>query len=487
MSWRPPAVLIALALFTAPLANPALARGPTPAPGAALQTAIDPTLDDAPEKATTLQRVKQAGASYVRLGIDWEAVAPATPPAGFEPANPDDPAYHWGEVDQLIREAVAQGLIPFMDIDGPPPWGQSPPGSGHESPNPEQLALFAQAAAARYDGSHPGLPAVRYWEVWNEPNATYFLKPQIQEGRLTSVGTYRTMVNDYADAVHRVAPEDIVIGGALFPNGFRHAEATAISPMEFSRRLFCLSAGPRPRRVCSAQVHADAWSIHPYTSGGPSTAPANPDNIWISNLGSLTKLVRAAQRLGGIVSSHRVQMWVTEFSWDSKPPDPQAVPLLLERRWVAEALYRAWSAGFSVFSWYSVHDEPFPSSEQQAGLFFTCGLPAVLECGGPKPAEEAFRFPFVAFKSASRKVALWGRTPEGHPGAVQIQWLQGKRWRSLKTLRTNRDGIFVARLALPHAANAANAMLRAVPSGGGASPPFSLFHPRDIPMTPFGA
>ncbi len=114
-------------------------------------------------------------------------------------------------------------------------------------------------------------------------------------------------------------------------------------------------------------MHVDAVSVHPYTSGGPSTPPANPDNVWIYNLGALTSLVQAAQRLGTLVSAHPVQTWVTEFGWDTNPPDPKGVPAQLEQRWVAETLYRSWHGGISVFNWYSLRDTPTASSFRTDG------------------------------------------------------------------------------------------------------------------------
>jgi hypothetical protein len=451
--------------------------------GVPLQTGIDVNAN-VPEREQTLTHVRAVGAQFLRVSFSWDRIAPVNPPPGFEPANPDDPAYQWGDVDRTLAAIVARGLTPLVGIDRPPIWGQSPLGASEDSPDPNQLALFSHAFAARYNGSRPGLPLVRYWEVWNEPNASYFLQPQLQGSQIVSVDTYRTMLNDVATAVHGARPDDVVVGGALFPNGLRRPTETAIAPLEFMRDLFCLSPGPRPRRTCNAQVNVDAISVHPYTSGGPSTLPANPDNVWIDNLGALTKLVQSAQRLGSLVSTQPAQVWVTEFSWASNPPNPRGVPIQLERRWVAETLYRSWQGGVSEFTWYSLRDERLATPPQQEGLYFEC--PQGIYCDEPKPTAAAFRFPFVAYTSARHRLLVWGRTPVGVPGKVQIQWQQGRRWRTLAMLRTDGDGIFTARPILPRGANPKSALLRAVQSGGGASPSFSLHRPSEILVTPFG-
>lgn len=452
--------------------------------GVALKTSINVFPLSGEARELTLERVHDAGAQFVKLALGWYRVAPAQPPAGFNPANPEDPAYHWGVLDAMIREAVARGLTPVIDFNEPPSWAESPPGAGWEYPDPQQIAAFAHAFAARYDGSHLGLPWVRYWEAWNEPNASFFLKPQIVGGQPVSVASYRTIVNDFADAVHGVRADDVVIGGALFPNGLRHRDATAIAPLEFTRRLFCLSKGPPFHRTCQTKVRVDAWSVHPYTTGGPSTRPANPDNVWIYNLGALSTLVHAAQRLGTLVSAHRAQTWVSEFSWDSNPPNSHAAPIGYLRRWVPEALYRSWLAGIDVFTWFTLDDTPQSSPPLLSGLYFSCG--GSIRCEQPKPTAAAFRFPFVAFKLDRHRALVWGRTPGGAPGRVQVQWRGRASWRTFATLATDNDGIFTARLKLPHGANPRNALLRAVRADGEATLGFSLHHPPDIIVPPFG-
>lgn len=497
MSRRRLAVPIALAAVLAGAIAGACGAGPAAAHGVPLQTGL--SLSGVESEATpNFAEAAQTGARFLKVVVHWWEVAPRVPPPGFNPANPEDPAYRWAAADRVISEVTAHGMIPVVEIDEPPGWAQIPAGAGDRAVDPVQLALFAHACAQRYDGSAPGLPQVTHWEVWNEPNATYFLEPQIVAGQVVSAAVYRTMLNDFAAAVHEVSPEEVVIGGNLFPNGFTHTGATAISPLEFTRLVFCLSKGPHPHRTCGEQVHADAWSVHPYTTGGPATLPASGENVWIANLGSLSTLAHAAQRLGALVSAQPVQLWVTEFSWDSNPPDPAGVPAALEQRWVAETLYRAWRAGYTVFQWYSVRDEPLHVSPQQSGLYFRCATG--IGCDPPKPAFFSFRFPFVAVPSGRGRVLLWGRTPGGVPGAVQVQWLGGRRWRRLATLRTDGNGIFTARPRLPRRASRRSALLRAVLSGASrsalppslqqgpaTSPAFSLHRPPDIIVNPLGS
>jgi hypothetical protein len=65
-----------------------------------------------------------------------------------------------------------------VDIVDAPGWAE-PSGVAHgTTPNPSAFGDFARAAASRYGGSFAGLPRVRYWQAWNEPNLNLYLKPQ---------------------------------------------------------------------------------------------------------------------------------------------------------------------------------------------------------------------------------------------------------------------------------------------------------------------
>ena len=49
-------------------------------------------------------------------------------------------------------------------------------------------------------------------------------------------------------------------------------------------------------------------------------------------------LLDAAARTRHVRSRAPVRFWVTEFSWDTNPPDPRGVPVKLQARWLSEAL-----------------------------------------------------------------------------------------------------------------------------------------------------
>ena len=435
--------------------------------------------------AVAFARTRAAGASLVRLQLTWSSVAPADRPPGFDPTNPSDPAYHWAAFDDEIKLAKADGLEPMVSIFVAPAWAERSAGgpafAGGRDPSPTALAEFARAAARRYSGSFQGLPRIRYWLVWNEPNLSIYLAPQLKDNVPVSPRWYQQAVNGVADAIHSVHPDNVVVAGETAP--FRDITPSVLKqrtdwgPLSFMRAFLCLSKSLRP--TCATRVHFDAWSHHPYTSGGPTHHANYPDDVSLGDLPEMRRVLQAGVRTGHIVSARPVQFWVTEFSWDTKPPDPKGVPMALAKRWVAEALYRMWLNGVSVVTWFQLRDLPLTTSYLQSGLYFG-GRP--LASTKPKPTLEAFRFPLVAFKSGLRAVLVWGRTPGGVSARVLVERSFKGGWKALGTLRSDSNGIFRGRFRT----TTTGSVRARLASTGERSLPFSLRPVPDHFYYPFG-
>ena len=167
---------------------------------------------------------------------------------------------------------------------------------------------------------------------------------------------------------------------------------------------------------------------------------------------------------------------MTEFSYDSKPGDPKGLPPALHARWVSESLYRMWSDGVSLVTWFLVYDQPFPQQMFQSGLYTLDGK--------PKPALRAFRFPFVAFRQKDSAITYWGRTPAGVSKAVVVEQARGGRWTRLVAPNVDRYGIFQGRISNARG----NGPLRArLVDRSDRSQPFSLDVPADFRFCPWGS
>jgi hypothetical protein len=463
----------------------ALPGGASAAELGRMDTAIqEPAFFDAGDQSAAMRNAKAAGASWVKVDLEWPRIAPnstsATRPAGFVASDPGDPRYRWGSADGLVREAAAQGLRMYISIHEAPRWAERPAGGDARTNNPvpSDVADFFTAVARRYSGTYAGLPRVGAYEVWNEVNASFFFMPQRDgNGRPTSPDLYRDMVNAVAPAVKAVHADNLVIAGALFPFFIDRPSAQAIAPLRFMRQFLCMRKKLVPKANCGPPVSFDVWSHHPYTEGSPTHPTGSEDSISISGLQRMGDLLRAAIRHGRVKSSGPVQYWVTEWGWDSNPPDPEGVPEALHARWVSEALYRMWSAGVSLATWFFLRDGSGIDARFKSGLYTRCGDGP--HCDRPKLAVQAYRFPFVAFRQAGR-VRIWGRVPPSSTTTrVVVERSRKGQWVRAGSAKVNPGGIFWRRLP-----RAKRGRYRARIPGGEASRGFSLKVPRDFSVSP---
>lgn len=462
-----------------------LCTGATAAPRT-LTTGVSNFFDNDPINMT---HVGDAGGSMTLMGLRWGAIAPSDQPQSWNPADPADPNYEWEHYDAWIRNAVAAGLTPVIQIRSAPAWAERCVGNKDFrpvcDPDPEAFAAFAHAAAERYSGRFGGLPRVKYWEGINEPNLFVYFEPQYRGGKLVSPQVYRTLLDRFYAEVKGVDPTNLVLAPGLAPVAVKERSPGGL---QFAKKLLCMKGSdpfkPLPGD-CGGGVPFDIFDIHPYTTGGP-THSGGSSGISMGDLGKVQRLLTAADAAGHIRSAFkRIPLWITEFSWDSKPPDPGGLAMKIEMQWIPEALYQSWLHGVSVFMWYSLEDElPPPGSNftetDQSGLFFAAKSGAEAR---PKPLLRSFRFPFVAF-AQNKGLRFWGRTPTSRSGKVRLQVREGSRWKSIGSVRAKTGGIFAGLAKSGYGADGVGAV-RAV-FAGQPSPGFPMKRVGDFPQPPFG-
>jgi len=451
---------------------------------------VDPAIGSA-----WLAKANEAGAKYIRINVYWDVIAPAERPPGFEPADPNSPGYDWDLLDQSIKSTVENDMVPILMAFKSPRWAEGPnrdpsARAGSWKPDPEQFAAFGKALARRYNGTHPDpyqpgsvLPKVKFLQAWNEANLVQYLNPQAENGRIISPGRYRELLNRFYEAVNSVEPDLQVLAAGLAPLGGPTYEATA--PLRFFRKMTCLQSTLKPKPGCDSFARADIVDIHPYTTGGPThEAGEDKDNVALGDLPELSATVKAADRYRMIRGkTEHTRLWATEFSWDTRPPDPGGLPMWLAKRWTAEALFRMWDAGISVMTWTRLVDESSQSSKLlwgytlQSGFYFHALNPADAR---KKGSYQAFRFPFVAFRTAGG-YRFWGRTPTSKGGKVRIQQDSGSGWRSIVNVKANRYGLFTRTIRVGNRTGRVRAIY-----AGTRSIPFALKNVPDMYYKPFG-
>lgn len=462
-------LLLALATGFVIAAAPATAKAAAPSRlDIGIQDPLEEVFDEH-DPSGAYKALQDENISVSRFPVHWSFVASKQP---ADATDPRDPAYNWGPLDARVRRIEAAGLEPLIVLGDPPHWALRE-GSAGFGPRVGDFQAFATAIARRYSGQIDGLPHVKYWQIWNEPNLKYYLD------RRDNVNQYRLLVNAAYQRIHEAATGNLVVAGGMAPfSGKDNVHGTPT--MQFMRGLLCLTRADRPKPGCNKPVSFDVWAHHPYTSGGPNHQAYARDDVSLGDLPDMMHALHAAERAGHVKPHRRVRFWVTEFSWDTKPPDPYGVPLARHARWVAEAFYRMWRQGASLIVWFQLRDDPKATAwgdSFQAGLFFrTTDLYADEKA---KPLAQVIRFPFVALPSG-RGVAIWGRAPGGIAQKVAIERRKGSRWVRVKTLQANSHGLFTARL------RGGRGLLYRARSGDTASFSFDAVRTRDVRASPFG-
>ena len=427
---------------------------------------------DAGVRDIWLKRTVDADASIIRLNVPWITIGGTTKPAA--PSNPATYDTAMVEIDAAVRQAKADGLEVMLVANGAPPWAEGPgrpadavPGSWR--PNPNDFGDFARALALRYSGGYAPagqspLPAVQALEVWNEPNTSGAITPTFEGKTDTAASIYRDLLNAAYDAVKSVNPGmQIVTGGTAPygdpPGGPYPPGIERVRPVTFWQDVLCVAptkskkkskkarlpgAIPPTKFVrtggCNGPVKFDILSHHSIdnTGKGPLQSGPTADDASTPDLGRITAVLRGAEKAGTTQGRHRV--WVTEFWWDSKPPNPSGAPLLTQARWIEQSLYFFWKAGADTAFNFVIGDtatRPNVHAGFQGGAYF--------QDGRPKPALTAFQFPFVTQALNRTTLEAWGKSPAA--GKLQIQRKQGG-WKTIKRLRVGKGSTFVTKLKL---------------------------------------
>lgn len=171
---------------------------------------------DAGETAARLGAVAQAGARVIRFDASWSGIEPNAPLPGLEPGR------RFASLDRQVLGATRAGLRPLLMLGYGTPWA-TPNRELFAAPSdPQTYARFAAAVAARY------VPGSAFWrdagvaapaggvlyEIWNEPNAEFFLR-----GQETAAARYAELLLLAQRSIRSVDPAARISSGGLVPIG----------------------------------------------------------------------------------------------------------------------------------------------------------------------------------------------------------------------------------------------------------------------------
>jgi hypothetical protein len=446
--------------------------------------------------AKTMDTMQLLGVDRIRVSVFWRTVAPDganTVKPAFDAADPAAyPPGSWDRYDQIVRLARQRNIAVNFNVTSPAPnWatGTAPREDIDKTfdPSAKEFGLFVRALGVRYSGSYMAggalLPRVRYWSIWNEPNQPGWLTPQWARDPRSSkdmVETapviYRNLVDAAWTALQATQHgDDTILIGETAPKGQKDARGTtrAIPALRFIRQLYCLDdnlqlykgtsaelrgcpVGPKALQDFPAQhpalFQATGYAHHPYELlFSPHTRPGFKDYATIANLDALSKLLRRIyQRYRQLIpdGQKNVALYLTEFGYQTNPPDPLAVSLNRQAAWNNEAEYRAWAAKSvrTLSQFLLVDDKPLPDVKDPKVAFgssFQTGLLTLEGTRKPSYGAYAMAIHLPSRKAgASRKLRIWG-IPRVAPDntrqtvTVQVRQKQGSAFRKVGTLKTD--------------------------------------------------
>jgi len=435
-----------------------------------------------------MTQLRALGVDRVRLTAGWSVIAPQPDAAARPDFDETDPAAYpagaWDNLDRAVRDASDAGLKVMIDIAF---W--APRWATHDDPtttdrlrteiDPAAYGRFAQAVATRYSGtyappaapqnappagpspdadligallgSHKAtpaaptgqtpqsgpLPAADIFTIWNEPNHPGFVMPQWERQGSSwwprSADIYRAMVRAAYPAIKHAAPNSTVLIGATSSGGSSTPGRSGVPPLQFIRALTCVDRRWRPITTGSCAGYTtlpgDGWSHHPYSLRTvPEKQPINHDKLPVA---STPRLLAALRRLVGMgrLAPGDEQVWMTEYGYETSPPDPMAPFTPEQQAGMLARAERLATADPAVRSWpqFLLRDRPAGRAGPRSRIAGDWQTGLEDADGSPKPAYTVFRTPVVA-QCRDGRVAVWGRWRDVAGAVAQVQRELGGSW-----------------------------------------------------------
>lgn len=329
----------------------------------------------------SLQRIKQAGATIVRLDVYW---------GHWQADTPGAPTGYRADIEATVNAIKTDGMTPYLTLTGAgydveinnhPTNVFQPGGSDGYSGNPD-ITVANYASFVSEVVSDPALSDVHLYSIWNEPNTGTFLKFDCGDNiSRHTADLYRALYQAGYNAVKNNKPSARVFIGELSENG-QHGRTACSGTRKDRHSWTTIQFLDHVASSTSDPLYTNGVAWHAYQHYTPPGKRSNRETgIWhITDMqNKITSLYgsKGSRRLTAIVLDKktgkpvaaRPGLFITEFGLFNRPRSksykdwPKSYQTETQRySWYRQALSRArkppHGRGARAFLIYETAEEP---------------------------------------------------------------------------------------------------------------------------------
>lgn len=276
-----------------------------------------------PDLTTHLDEADALSVAWVRVAISWCSIQSSGPTT-----------YNWTAYDKVVNAAKAHGLYVLAQIGCTPSWANG--GQAWDYP-PNSANMGAWANFTAQVVKHYSPLGVKDYEIWNEPNNTYFFMPA------PNAATYVTMLKAAYTAIKQADANAIVVTG-----GIGYVSSTDPGPTSYLQSLY----------ADGAKGYFDVVGWHPYPYSWPAL-PSNSETGWSYMVQGHS--IMAANGDGA------KPIWATEYGY---PSAGASWATEAQQSAAASAALNLWNSysWSGAFFWYNEVD--YQDATSGTGAFF---------------------------------------------------------------------------------------------------------------------
>jgi hypothetical protein len=329
------------------------------------------TLDELPYDRLD-DALRDSGAGWARVYVDWAQIQPTEPVLG------QPPDYQWRWYDDRLRTIAGAGVQLLITVANAPSWAAD---RGCAPIYPDRLDEFVRFLTDMVNRYKVAPYYARHWEILNEPDFDGSREDMVGKSCWgNDPDRYVQTLAAVYPAIKGADPEATVILGGLAYDFFTEYEGPFV-------RYF-----PDEVMENGGASYLDALNIHyftwfraewerwrpeaPPTCGTVDDGEGTPYEAWGIDV------IAKAKHFGNRMSvCHRVRkpLWVTEIGFSGQPGNSSS--LARQARYVIQGSVRALAAGAEQVTWFAL------TAPNDPGVY----LDLLYDDWAPKPSFRAYQ------------------------------------------------------------------------------------------------